>query len=173
MLINKKKRFYFIPLQYIYYYCLNCRQTIILGGFTNKLRFESFENIILSLIRGNTADGGDDDDDIDPQVFQQFINSIKWFNPRFNIDTVIPEITGECSFEIIVNQYDDDQIIVLQQHIKNLNNWDIVIGVVVMAIESEEKRSWAAINPIAKLNFKGSYQIYNSFVFLIEEKISN
>jgi hypothetical protein len=56
-------------------------------------------------------------------------------NADFNIDTSEPKITGECSFDTIVDRYDTKQLIILIQCIKRVRKWNIVIGIASMGAD--------------------------------------
>lgn len=78
---------------------------LILGGFKDQQRFELLQSCILKLITGNNDTGcDDDDDDIERQRYQQFFTSIKWLNTGFNLDAKAPDLTGECSFDVVVDR---------------------------------------------------------------------
>ncbi|UJR18602.1 hypothetical protein I4U23_005509 [Adineta vaga] len=90
----------------------------ILGG-TNTSRFQKFQHLIEDLAR-------DDEDLVDNdevlQNYSDFLKNIKLLNTNFNLDS----------------ENLNDQTIVLLQRVKKINGWDLLNGLMVFKIHSNQ-----------------------------------
>ncbi|CAF2196101.1 unnamed protein product, partial [Rotaria magnacalcarata] len=124
--------------------------TIILHGHELKQRFKTFSSKIRKLISG---DGNDDENEL--ENYQQLFKSIKMITTTFNINSNAPAIVGGCGFDYIVEWIPDDEVIVIIQNVNNLHKWNIITGVMIMRLSSEN--SSFTVDHIVKTTSKSNY----------------
>jgi hypothetical protein len=87
-----------------------------LGGIDQQTRDRKLQDKINKLVRV----GINDNDEQVSRHYKQLLTAIEYNNVCFNVENTLAEITGSCSFDIIVDKHlgDGERVVVLIQLVK-------------------------------------------------------
>jgi hypothetical protein len=84
--------------------------------------------------------GVDVDDKNESSYYKQLLKNIICNDVCFNVASALPKMTGECSLDLIVDRYlGDDLAVIGVQHVKKFATSDIIVGVLIIHIKSNNR----------------------------------